>query len=104
MSVLPSPEITVVSFGIGVEARGPTSWMRPSRTTIAPSWIGAPPEPSQMLTPEIAKVDTAGFADILEDLPQLNINNAARHTLRDRMSVKIIFLLIVRLNPSIPAP
>src|SRR5262245_53411642 len=98
MSVLPPPDITVAPLGIGVEARAPTAWIRPSLTTITPSGIGALPAPSQMFTPEIAKIDAAEPADVSGAAPRLNISNAARHTKKGRVSVNNIFLFIDGLN------
>src|SRR6266542_3294767 len=86
-----------------VGPRGPTAWIRLSLTTITLSRIGAFPAPSQRFTPEIAKIDAVEPADVSEVPPQLNISSAARHTKRDRVSVKKIFLRIVGLNAPVLA-
>src|SRR4029453_6363810 len=53
----PAPSIVCAPAGTGVDARGPTAAMRPSRTTTTALATGGPPLPSITVAPVMARTD-----------------------------------------------
>jgi hypothetical protein len=63
MTVRPARSVRSAPGGTAIRRRGPTAWMRPSRTRMTPSSTGSAPPPSRIRTPTKAWVaGSAGAA------------------------------------------